>query len=129
MVQKQDDVSLTGSYSPDGTEQTLESETVPSGQLWYVDTVFAGADGNGSTTSHAVQLGADQSGLLDALSSLQHAERSAIINIDTDSTSGPATESEPVGDYVTGGEEVRLVAADDSDNSTVYYTATIRRIL
>lgn len=127
-----EDQSVTGSYSPDGTEQILEQLTVPAGETWYLEGGSARADGAGSTTSHYVGVGVAVSELYSDLFDVSNMDRLPKAQneaIDTGSNTNSATANLLIDEYGVSGEEVRVMAGADSDASTVYYALHVRRIL
>lgn len=127
-----EDKTATFTATIDGTDSEIYSQTVPTGELWYVDSIHCYSDGSGDDTSISAVAGVGPSQYFNALTTGSdydnNADRGGSANIDTSSAGSAA--SAQIDTYASAGEDIRVSEnADGGTTGSFYVTLIMRRIL
>lgn len=124
----QTDESIHGRQTLDGTEDTVASLTVPSGELWYVDGAYVATDGSGDASGVELSVAIADSTTLDAMDPLlDRAARGGSVGVDTTRSDGGVAE---VDAYASAGEEIRLIESHEAGSTGGYhYSLQVRRVV
>lgn len=122
------DESITGRQTLNGTDDTLVSVTVPSGEIWYVEGVHVTADGSGDSSGISIDVGvADSTTLDNMMPTVGRAGRGDSVGVDTTVNNGASAD---VDAYASAGEEIRAVEAHENGSSGGYhYSVQLRQVL
>jgi hypothetical protein len=113
------DESAHGRQSLDGSDSTLVSTTVPTGELWYVEGVYVTTDGSGDDSGlQVVAAIADSTTLDNAEPVLDRGGRGGTAGVDTTIADGAFAE---VDAYASAGEEVRVNEVNESGSTGGYH--------
>ena len=121
------DESIHDRQSLDGTENTLESITVPDDELWHVEGAYITTDGSGDASGIEVAVAVADETTLDAMDLPDRAGRGASVGVDTTIPDGGFAEIDA---HASGGEEIRLVETyEDGSTGGYHYSLQLRRVL
>lgn len=126
-----DTVTLTGSFSPDGTNNDLGSFTPAAGELYYVDKLRVECDGaGGQVTGYTTRVDFwTKAGPTPAPGQRSWGSASTSVSPQDDDHQ---TSTGTVGEYLTE-DETLYITDENSDNpstaATYYYAITLRRVL
>jgi hypothetical protein len=119
------DKSIVGQFVQDGNK-TIESVTVPDGEIWRVDAIYVDCEGDGAgDTSILVKLAVGQPAAIDAG---RYSSRDGTADVNPTEAGDYAIGN--VGAYAVGGEEIRALSdSDGGGGGTVYYSILLRRVV
>jgi len=121
------DESLQGTFVSDGTIGTVDSVTVPDGEVWYIDSFHAISDGTGSTDGTFSNVKVGDSSVLDTIKGESLTTANSANLSPADNAAGG--DSSAIEEYAASGEEIRVVKTQDPDSGATFsYSVTIRRI-
>lgn len=122
------DESKQARQSLDGSTTTLESITVPSGELWWVDGLYVATDGSGDAAGIDLAVAVGDTTTLDSMMpTIDRAGRGALVGVDTTISDGGVAE---VGAYASASEEIRAVEAHEAGSTGGYhYSLQLRRVV
>jgi hypothetical protein len=112
----------------DGTTGNITEITVPTGEIWYVDSIHVRTDGSGDDTGVYNYLGIGSEAAVSSVNFATNLSRSVQTRqFDTSSlTNGSST----LGAFAYGGETIKLDEDLESGTTGQYYiTIGIRRVL
>lgn len=121
------DESLQGTVVSDGTTGTVDSVTVPDGEVWFIDSLNVMSDGTGGSDGTTLSIRVGDASVLDTI-------EGEFVEKGRNKNAGPAdndasAKSVAVEAYAASGEEIRAGKVfDGNTGATFSYSITIRRI-
>lgn len=123
-----EDKSSTGRQPLNGQTDNIVSKTVPSGEIWYVESAYVIGEGGGDETNLNARVAVMDSDTIDSMySSVDDSHRGIALSIDTSVFSA---DSSSIGVYAVGGQEIRFYEISEAGSTGQYeYGVIMRRIL